>query len=111
MRLVEIDREYLGGPRCQVGQRVATSGRNGDDGGTDRQLQSREIGFRVFPDLGVDQTAKPEREKTVPKRRLIIASAVADRVRDQLRAHLVSESAILSGYRRLAAVLRQWKAL
>ena len=66
MRLVEIDRVDLGRSRREIGQRIASAGGDGDDGRSDRQTKCGEIGFRIFPYLGVDQTAEPEREKPVP---------------------------------------------
>ena len=74
MRLVEIDRIDLGRLRGEIGQRVAAAGRNGDDGRSERQLQRGEIGFRIFPDLGVDQTTEPECEKPVPNGRFVLRS-------------------------------------
>ncbi len=94
MGFVEIDREHLRRLGREIGQRVAAAGRDGDDGRTNRQLQRREIGLGIFPDLGIDEAAKPEGKQTVPNSRLLVTSAVADGVRDQLRAHLVSESTI-----------------
>src|SRR6266404_1619824 len=71
------------------------------------QLQRGEVGFRILPDLGVDQAAKPECEKPVPNGRFVLASAVAYSIRDKLRIHPSPESAIWRGYRALPAVLRQ----
>ena len=94
VRLVEVDRVDLRRPRREIGQRVAAAGGDGDDGRADRQAKCREIGFRVFPDLGVDQAAEPEREQPVPNGFLGLASAVADRVCDELRVHPSLESTI-----------------
>ena len=94
MRLVEVDRIDLGRLRGEIGQRVAAAGRDGDDGRAERKLKGCEIGFGIFPDLGVDQTAKPEFEQPVPNRCLGLGSGVADRVRDKLRVHPFLESTI-----------------
>ena len=94
VRLVEVDRVHLGRSRREIGQRVASAGRDGDDGGPDRQSKGREIGFGVFPYLGVDEAAEPECEETVPNRRVGFVSAVADRICDKLRVHPCLESTI-----------------
>ncbi len=111
MRLVEVDGIDLGRLRGEIGQRVAAAGGDRDDGRAERQLQRGKIGFRILPDLGVDQAAEPECEQPVPDGRLGFIPAVANRVRDQLRVHPSLESTISSRYRRLTAVLRQRKAL
>src|ERR1700682_3730273 len=107
MSLIEIDGVDLRRLRGEIGQRVASTGGNGDDGRSDRQPQRCEVSFGILPDLGVHQTTKPECEKLVPNGRLCLASRVADRVRDKLGIHSSLESAIRQRYRPLAAVLRQ----
>jgi hypothetical protein len=91
---IEVDRIDLRRSRGKIRQRIASARRNGDDSRADRQPKRGKIGFRVLPNLGVDQAAKPEREKPVPNSRFVVTPAVADRVRDKLRVHPSPESAI-----------------
>jgi hypothetical protein len=107
MRLVEIDRINLRRSSDEVGQRVAPARRDRDDGRSDTQAQRCEIGDGIFPDLRIDQPAVPERVKPVPNRRIFVATAVTGDTCDQLTVHASLESAIRSGYRPLASVLRQ----
>src|ERR1019366_572187 len=107
VRFIEVDRVDLSRLRGEIRQRVASAGGDGDDGRSQWQSQRRQIGDRVLPDLGIDQAAKPEREKPVPDRCFSLASAVADCIRDELRVHPSPESTIRQTYRGLAAVLRQ----
>jgi len=53
MRLIEVDRIDLSRLRGEIRQRVAATGRDGDDGRSQRQSQRRQIGYRVFPYLGI----------------------------------------------------------
>src|ERR1700674_506017 len=91
---IEVDRVDLGWLCGEVRQRVATARRNRDDGRSQRQSQRCKIGYRVLPDLGIDQTAKPECEKPVPNGRFTLTPAVADCIRDKLRVHPSPESTI-----------------
>src|SRR5215471_8484737 len=110
MRLVGIDGIDLRRLRGQVGQRVASAGRNGDDRRPDRQLQCGKIRLRIFPDLGVDQTTQPKRVDSVPDRRFILCTFVTYRVCNQLRAHASLESTMAQRYRWRTSVLRQWRS-
>src|ERR1700722_1217934 len=92
MRLIEIDGIDLGGLRRHTRQRGATTGRNRNERQSDPQPERRKIGLRILPDLSVNQTTEPKRKQPVPNRRFALASAVLNRVRDQLRSHTPSES-------------------
>src|SRR5579871_1141333 len=107
MRLIEIDRVNLGRARHQIGQRIATARGNRDDGRADGQAKRGEIGDRVFPYLGIDQTTEPERVQPVPDGCVLVAFTLANDVCDDLAVHPNLESTIRSGYRALDSVLRQ----
>jgi len=62
MRPIEIDSNDLAGSGGEIGQDVAAARRDGDQARARRERQRPQVDLRILPDLGVDQTAKSERE-------------------------------------------------